>query len=327
MSYLARLYDFTPSTLIQSAQVDAEFAQLVDILGGAKTDTQVKIVHAAATSLLELDNTGGGLVASFKVAGVEKAKVNASGQFESTIATGTAPFVVASTTAVTNLNADTVDGVHGTNLLVDNAASQTIDGGATTVIEIKSDTLSTLRFLDDIGGSNPHMRIQTDGTSIMEWYRYNGTDTHALLLDLSSTGVLRDGSGNQYATQAYVETKKTAWSYGVFYAGGVDPSVIQAIWVVPDDVDTMQVDHLKWVYQSGSPTGTTQIKLQHKNSLGVEQNTTTISILSTDGSLKTLTSDIADWTLAVDDFLQWTIVADGGHQDISIHAQGWQSMI
>jgi hypothetical protein len=36
--------------------------------------------------------------------------------FESTVATGTAPFSVASTTVVTNLNADTVDGVQGSNI-------------------------------------------------------------------------------------------------------------------------------------------------------------------------------------------------------------------
>jgi hypothetical protein len=37
-----------------------------------------------------------------------------TGQLVSTVATGTAPLVVSSTTAVTNLNADLLDGQHGT---------------------------------------------------------------------------------------------------------------------------------------------------------------------------------------------------------------------
>lgn len=44
---------------------------------------------------------------------------NASGQIESSIATGTAPFVVTSTTKVTNLNADLLDGKHSTEFLTD----------------------------------------------------------------------------------------------------------------------------------------------------------------------------------------------------------------
>jgi hypothetical protein len=47
------------------------------------------------------------------VLGVVKEAVNVSKQIVSTVADGTAPFVVTSTTVVPNLNADTVDGVHG----------------------------------------------------------------------------------------------------------------------------------------------------------------------------------------------------------------------
>ncbi len=41
----------------------------------------------------------------------------ASGQVQSTLATGTAPFVIASTTVSTNLNADLLDGVHASELV------------------------------------------------------------------------------------------------------------------------------------------------------------------------------------------------------------------
>lgn len=45
--------------------------------------------------------------------GTMLSQVLASGVFQSAVSTGTAPFIVASTTAVTNLNADLLDGQHG----------------------------------------------------------------------------------------------------------------------------------------------------------------------------------------------------------------------
>ena len=55
-----------------------------------------------------------------------------SNQIKSLIATGTAPFVIASTTAVTNLNADLVDGEHAqkSNLSATTAPTVTDDSGA-----------------------------------------------------------------------------------------------------------------------------------------------------------------------------------------------------
>lgn len=50
---------------------------------------------------------------------------------QSTIATGTAPLVVASTTAVSNLNADLLDGQHGTYFINTSATAQTKTGNLT----------------------------------------------------------------------------------------------------------------------------------------------------------------------------------------------------
>lgn len=56
--------------------------------------------------------------------------VYVNGQIKSTLATGTSPFSVASTTVVTNLNADTVDGVGTAGLLLlDQTSPQTIANG------------------------------------------------------------------------------------------------------------------------------------------------------------------------------------------------------
>jgi hypothetical protein len=42
-----------------------------------------------------------------------------SGQLTNTVTSGTAPFVVSSTTAVSNLNADLLDGQHGSYYRID----------------------------------------------------------------------------------------------------------------------------------------------------------------------------------------------------------------
>jgi hypothetical protein len=58
--------------------------------------------------------------------------INVASQLTSSVSTGTAPFVVTSTTAVTNLNADLVDGIQGASLLRSDA-SDTYSGGILTV--------------------------------------------------------------------------------------------------------------------------------------------------------------------------------------------------
>lgn len=57
-------------------------------------------------------------------------------QLKSTVATGTAPLTVASTTAVTNLNADMVDGIHAANLPLEYDASYTPTGTAARWLRI-----------------------------------------------------------------------------------------------------------------------------------------------------------------------------------------------
>lgn len=71
--------------------------------------------------------------------------------FESTVATGTPPMVVSSTTVVTNFNADTVDGIQGADIAknnVDNlfSASQTVQRANPFFQTDETDTLTTMRI-------------------------------------------------------------------------------------------------------------------------------------------------------------------------------------
>jgi hypothetical protein len=107
------------------------------VLGDGATITKIALPAADGEN-------GGGIVtgAAQSISGVKtfKAQITADKglyskeniitdkQFESKIVTGTAPFKVASTTVVENLNADTVDGMHASN------AGFTFENSSTTIV-------------------------------------------------------------------------------------------------------------------------------------------------------------------------------------------------
>jgi hypothetical protein len=102
--------DVTSTTVCTNLNADT-----VDAIHG--TDLLKKDGTVAMTGALDMGAKG-----ITNAAGVATTTVTASGlakalTFESTQATGTAPLAVASTTVVTNLNADTVDGVQGANIV------------------------------------------------------------------------------------------------------------------------------------------------------------------------------------------------------------------
>ena len=77
-------------------------AHIITTASGAK-GLIVQGVASQSATLQEWQNNSGTMLS----------QVLASGVFQSAVSTGTAPFIVASTTAVTNLNADLLDGQHG----------------------------------------------------------------------------------------------------------------------------------------------------------------------------------------------------------------------
>ena len=107
------------------------------VLGDGATITKIALPAADGKN-------GGGIVtgAAQSISGVKtfiaqitadkglysKENIVTDKQFESKIATGTAPFKVASTTVVENLNADTVDGMHASN------AGFTFENSSTTIL-------------------------------------------------------------------------------------------------------------------------------------------------------------------------------------------------
>lgn len=80
MPVLTRVYDFTPNTLIQSAQVDTEFNQIISVLSGTSAAYWVIIKTADSTiPVLTLDNTSTGPILSLKNNNVKKAAIQNEG--------------------------------------------------------------------------------------------------------------------------------------------------------------------------------------------------------------------------------------------------------
>lgn len=77
---ISRLYNFTPNTVIQSSQVDAEYDQLVNALNGTSTDKDItmKLSHVS-NPVLTLDQLSTGPIQIWKDNGTEKARLDDGG--------------------------------------------------------------------------------------------------------------------------------------------------------------------------------------------------------------------------------------------------------
>lgn len=107
----------TPTgTMIFEGRAGDEF-----VFNESSIDTDFRVESNGNANAINVD-AGNDRVGILKAPGVAfdvAGKIRTDNQVESTIATGTAPLVVASTTVVTNLNADLLDGVEGSAYATD----------------------------------------------------------------------------------------------------------------------------------------------------------------------------------------------------------------
>lgn len=119
-------------------------------IGGSLSALSAAITNAITAATLTLTGLLTGVTATFS--GLVTAQ-----RFQSTQTTGTAPFTVASTTGVTNLNADMVDGLHSTDLARLAAASD-----FTTAPTINGDAIAVMA-VGNYGGANGTARQVATG--------------------------------------------------------------------------------------------------------------------------------------------------------------------
>lgn len=115
MSLLSRLHDadIANGNIVDADDLKDEFDQLVNILNGTSNNKEalIKLTSPTVAPLTLNQLNAAGPVQIWQLNSVDKIKINELAQLQSLLATGTAPFVVASTTKVTNLNADLLDGL------------------------------------------------------------------------------------------------------------------------------------------------------------------------------------------------------------------------
>jgi len=325
---LARTHTFVASALLEAAQLNAELDNLVKTLNGTQTTAEITIKSSVGAPTLTVNQmTGAQHIMLFQASTVTKCQVNKDGQFESLLATGTAPLKVASTTMIPNLNADQLDGVEGAGYLLKDFAGETVfsTGQAGPIIRITAASGDAGFEAESALG---RFRWLTNGARhVLQHYDGSAWDDVAQTIGATNAKRFGDHTGAEYATQAYVNAKLTTLAFGVFYNGEPTTTSKQPRYVVPANIESASI--LKVEYVLGIVgTGTTSIKLEHFDSVGASQGSATISITAAKSADTTYSDDITDMTLSAGDFLVWTVTGDAGtQQDISIWAHGVQEVI
>lgn len=317
MATLARLNDFTAGTTAVADDVDAEFDQLVEALNGTKTNVRYILKAAdAGNPVLELDNTSGGPLLRLKKSGVTRATFNLEGVLDSDVPDGTAPLDMLSTTVCPNLNADMLDGQHASAFITTPGAQLQEDGSNLTVLRFMHDVEDETRFVDN-GDTTFIMKNQTDAVDYFSANKQTGVVDFPNGLQVGAADV---------ATEAYVDAKDTVWSFGVFFEGTPTTAAKQPRFIVPLGVDTFTLDRARVVFDGGSPTGSTVVRVRRRNSSGTVLNTYTITLLIGATSGTTLETDLSNTPLSSGDQLEVDVTTVGGHQNLSVHVQGTQAL-
>ena len=128
--------------------------------------------------------------------------------FVSDVVTGTAPFIVASTTVVVNLNADTVDGIEGTELIQrDGSVDFTGKQLVTSLVQDWNDATDEATITFDLALSNKHRVTIADNRTLA---LSNATNAQAFTIRIQ-----QDATGSRTVT--FFATIK--------WAGGATPTL------------------------------------------------------------------------------------------------------
>lgn len=200
-----QVYDgITPNHLSREDDIDPNFDdydQLVSEL--IATQVEVAALNLSGSGDLLADGTipltANWDVGAFKITAL---------QFESDIVTGTAPIIVASTTVVTNFNADTVDGIEAAAMSrVDGSIDKTGKQKFTSVYQDANDATDETTITFDLDLSNKH-RVTLGDNRTLALSNPDGSQTFTIRL-------LQDGTGSRTVT----------WFSTIKWAGGAEPTL------------------------------------------------------------------------------------------------------
>ena len=252
---LARLYTFTAGTTISSSQVNAELNQLVQLLSGQKLDTTLLKSTSTSDATLTVDNTGGGKVVEWKVGGAAKARVNAAGQIESVVSTGTAPLVVASTTKVANLNVDKLDDKDINDILLSVDPSIKVNGGGTSQIDLEHGSTAKVRLTNgttdfSLVNVGTGLTLASVNKSTRVW-----SFPAAVSFAAEVSGITPTVSAS-LATKGYVDARKAVVCFTAYHGDGTDFASREVrSYVVPNGTTALVLRRL-WGVSAGGSMGT-----------------------------------------------------------------------
>lgn len=313
MPLISKPNTFNVATVISSSQVNENFDELYDALNGTDTDKTIVIKSGDGSTPLTLDQTSANNTQEWHDTGVVKARMLKSGVFESLVATGTAPFTVASTTKVDNLNADMIDGLSSSDLV-------SITSG---VLEIDAE-IPTLRFTDTthtdfdlrtkvIGGVDALTVLERTGSTDIF-----SVDRNGLVLVLDQVRVISSApvAAGDLTRKDYVDGRKVPFAIGGFFPGAASTSAPRPSFIVPPNVVDATITQMKVVYQGGTNTGTSTVQWIHN---GSGKNQTSIT---TEAANTVITNNITDVVVAANDVIYFRINAAGNHADITVELVG-----
>jgi hypothetical protein len=358
MATLARLYDFTPGSVIRSSEVDDEFNQIINLLNGTTTSVQAFLQLSDPTlATLKVNQSVTGAAASvlsLLAGGVEKVKVDGLGRIHSLVAristdpaaslasaASNAPLVITSTALVPNLNADMVDGLHASELI------SVASGSFTQNITI-SNTEPYLRFEDTTTSENDvefillndgtdqqlTLRRVSDQQKIQRWNVDQGTaQFHNVVVlrsdagaDIDITVAVGGSVPDQHLTpKKYVDAKKVQWAVCAYFNNEIQTTMKTGQLVIPLNVNDFFVTHLKIVYQAGTPSGNSTVSVAYRRA-GSSTTLGAVTLTSATAVNTVVTNDIADVELETDDIVTFTVTAAGGHNHVSVTLSGYQKV-
>jgi hypothetical protein len=223
-------------TIDRSAGSGASGRDMLRMTGSS--DNTYVLISASRDGASALD-----AIRFYNVDTAASAKVQAL-KYESLQATGSAPFIVASTTLVTNLNADRVDGYHasvaasGTTLVARNGSG---DIAANTITVVDTSEVTNLNA-EMLGGRFPSVtplnssivERTSGGDVVHDKIFITGAASGANITDGTSTAQLRinnSSGGTEYiqidpkngSTRAYFDTSSNAFEFSkaIYSAGGL----------------------------------------------------------------------------------------------------------
>lgn len=217
-------------------------------------------------------------------------------QIKSTVATGTAPLSIASTTAVTNLNADLLDGNHASAFALSSHNHTSLTGITSLVFASEASDVASLTTT--INGSGTYFDFNLTDDNNNDWWRWRFTPSGSTVYDSMTLKPMSNG-----VSDLTVSGKITGTQLVSTVTTGTSPLTISSATMVTNlNADLLDGNHASAFYLATNPNGyTTNTGTVTSVAAGAGMNFTTFTttgsvVMGTPSTLTAATSNSASGT-------------------------------